>query len=112
MSLADPDGRNLSRFATVPHKVYGSPVDTTNTCLRGSQIMNKTTIEPESAKPMIEPLALRKRSAARLLDISERTIERLLAAGKFPRPDAHAGRCPLWTPGSLIQWIAEGGDQR
>jgi predicted DNA-binding transcriptional regulator AlpA len=71
--------------------------------------MIKTTTDREPAKPMIEPLALRKRSAARLLGISERTIERLIAAGKFPRPDAQAGRCPLWTPQSLIQWIANGG---
>jgi predicted DNA-binding transcriptional regulator AlpA len=74
--------------------------------------MAKATTDPEAAKPIIAALALRKRSAAKLLDISERTIERLLAAGKFPRPDAHAGRCPLWTPRSLIQWIAEGGGQR
>ena len=57
----------------------------------------------------IQPLAFRKRTAARLLDISERTLERLLAAGKFPRPDAHAGRCPLWTRSTLERWLAQGG---
>jgi predicted DNA-binding transcriptional regulator AlpA len=58
-----------------------------------------------------EPLAYRKRIAARLLGISERTIERLLSAGQFPKPDAHAGRCPLWTRSTLERWVAEGGGQ-
>ena len=58
---------------------------------------------------VLEPLAYRKRSAATMIGISVRTLERLLAAGKFPRPDAHAGKCPLWTRESLGRWIAEGG---
>jgi hypothetical protein len=58
---------------------------------------------------VLEPLAYRKSSAATLIGISVRTLERLLAAGKFPRPDAHAGKCPLWTRESLSRWIIEGG---
>jgi predicted DNA-binding transcriptional regulator AlpA len=58
---------------------------------------------------VLEPLAYRKRNAATLIGISVRTLERLLAAGKFPRPDAHAGKCPLWTRESLSRWITEGG---
>jgi hypothetical protein len=57
----------------------------------------------------IDPLAFRKRTAARLLDISERTLERLAAAGKFPKPDAHAGKCPLWTRATLEAWVRQGG---
>ena len=53
--------------------------------------------------------AFRKSTAARLLDISERTIERLSSAGKFPRPDAYAGRCPLWTRPTLERWVRDGG---
>jgi len=68
----------------------------------------RTGCQPQ---PVLEPLAYRKRGAATMIGISERTIERLLAAGKFPRPDAHAGRCPLWTRESLVRWIAEGGGQ-
>jgi predicted DNA-binding transcriptional regulator AlpA len=60
------------------------------------------------ARPL-EPLAFRKATAAELLGISVRTLERLTSAGKFPRPDAHAGRCPLWTRSSLETWIARGG---
>jgi hypothetical protein len=61
------------------------------------------------APPAEMPLALRKKEAARLLGISPRLIERLLSAGRFPRPDAYAGRCPLWTRTTLEGWISEGG---
>jgi hypothetical protein len=61
------------------------------------------------APPAEPPLAFRKAEAARLCGISPRLVERLLAAGKFPRPDAYAGRCPLWTRVTLSAWVAEGG---
>jgi hypothetical protein len=38
-------------------------------------------------------------------------LERLASAGKFPRPDAHAGRCPLWTRATLERWVNEGGSK-
>jgi len=65
----------------------------------------------ESARPVVEPLAYRKQTAAELLGISVRTLERLASAGKFPRPDAHAGRCPLWRRTTLEGWIARGGSK-
>jgi hypothetical protein len=63
------------------------------------------------APPAEPPLAFRKAESARLVGISPRLLERLLAAGKFPRPDAYAGRCPLWTRATLSAWVAEGGGQ-
>jgi predicted DNA-binding transcriptional regulator AlpA len=63
------------------------------------------------APPAEPPLAYRKQQAAHLCGISPRLLERLLAAGKFPRPDAYAGRCPLWTRETLSRWIGEGGGQ-
>jgi hypothetical protein len=63
------------------------------------------------APPAEPPLAFRKAESARLVGIIPRLLERLLAAGKFPRPDAYAGRCPLWTRESLSRWIGEGGGQ-
>jgi hypothetical protein len=59
-----------------------------------------------------EPLAYRKQAAARMCGMSVRTWERLLSAGKAPRPDAHAGKCPLWTRSTLESWIARGGSSR
>jgi predicted DNA-binding transcriptional regulator AlpA len=66
---------------------------------------------PASHEPASEPLAYRKSAAARLLGISTRTLERLGSAGRFPRPDAHAGRCPLWTRATLEAWLARGGSR-
>jgi len=62
------------------------------------------------SKPRAEPpLAYRKAAAARMCGMSQRTLERLLSARKFPRPDAHAGKCSLWTRATLERWLAEGG---
>jgi hypothetical protein len=47
-------------------------------------------------------IACRKRHAARLCGVSDLLIERLLAAGKFPKPGAHAG----------YRWMAEGGSRK
>jgi hypothetical protein len=58
-----------------------------------------------------EPLAYRKPDAARMCGMSVRLWERLLSAGKAPRPDAHAGRCPLWTRQTLERWLAQGGSR-
>jgi hypothetical protein len=61
------------------------------------------------ARPRPEPLAFRKADAARMCGMSVRLWERLLAAGKAPRPDAYAGKCPLWIRASLERWVAQGG---
>jgi predicted DNA-binding transcriptional regulator AlpA len=64
-----------------------------------------------TAAPTEPALAHRKQESARLCGISPRLLERLLSAGKFPRPDAYAGRCPLWTRATLESWVAGGGGQ-
>lgn len=64
-----------------------------------------------TARPIEPPVAFRKQAAARLVGISPRLLERLLAAGRFCKPDAHAGRCPLWTRATLERWVAAGGGQ-
>jgi hypothetical protein len=63
------------------------------------------------ADPRPEPLAYRKPDAAKMCGMSIRLWERLLSAGKAPKPDAHAGKCPLWTKSTLEAWIARGGSQ-
>jgi hypothetical protein len=63
----------------------------------------------DRAHPGHEPLAYRKRDAARMCGMSLRLWERLLAAGKAPRPDAYAGKCPLWIRSTLLRFLAEGG---
>jgi hypothetical protein len=83
--------------------------------LAGTLAALKTTLESDAPKrqapPSEPPLAYRKAESARLIGISPRLLERLLSAGKFPKPDAYAGRCPLWTRATLSAWIGEGGGQ-
>jgi hypothetical protein len=63
------------------------------------------------ADPRPEPLAYRKSAAAAMCGMSVRLWERLLSAGRAPKPDAHAGKCPLWTKSTLEEWISRGGSK-
>ena len=69
--------------------------------------------EPSPAEPPIPPpvgrLALRLDEVAAALGVSRRAIERERSAGRFPRPDLHVGKCPLWAPATLARYVAEGG---
>jgi hypothetical protein len=64
------------------------------------------------AHPVELPLAYRKSGAAKLCGISVRLLERLSSAGKFPRPDAFAGRCPLFRRETLQRWLSQGGSSK
>ena len=70
-----------------------------------------TTVKHPTSIAPIEPLAYRKATVCRMVDISTRTLDRLLGAGRFPRPDAHAGRAPLWRRETLERWLSEGGSR-
>jgi hypothetical protein len=63
------------------------------------------------ADPRPEPLVCRKRDAARMCGMCVRLWDRLLAAGKAPRPDAYCGRCPVWKKSTLEAWISGGGSK-
>jgi predicted DNA-binding transcriptional regulator AlpA len=54
-------------------------------------------------------LTWRKADLAAAIGISERTIERELSAGRFPRPDLKVGKMPLWTPETIRRWVESGG---
>ena len=56
----------------------------------------------------IQRLALRLDEVAAALGVSRRTIERERSAGRFPKPDLHLGRMPLWTIATVHRWT-EGG---
>ncbi len=51
------------------------------------------------------------REVATLTTLSVRTIERLVATGRFP-PPTRLGRKRLWPREKLHAWIAGGGDTR
>jgi hypothetical protein len=69
----------------------------------------RQALESLQAEPLPEPVAYRKADAARMCGMAVRTLEYLASAGKFAKPDAYAGRCPLWTRETLARWIREGG---
>lgn len=59
--------------------------------------------------PPIERMTLRLADVAKALGISRRTIERERSAGRFPKPDLHIGKAPLWRPETIRAWIERGG---
>ena len=62
-----------------------------------------------SREPHLEKLVYSLAEVARVLSVCRRTIERERSAGRFPQPDLHIGKRPLWTKESLVRWIANGG---
>jgi predicted DNA-binding transcriptional regulator AlpA len=68
--------------------------------------------DPRPGSPVVEPvpkLALRIADVAEALGVGRRTIERLRAAGRFPKPDGTIGKCPIWAPETIASWV-KGGD--
>lgn len=66
------------------------------------------TVPVPNSPGIIEPL-LSIDDLARVLNCGRRTAERLLSAGKLPRPDLRIGRMPRWRPESIRRWIEGGG---
>jgi predicted DNA-binding transcriptional regulator AlpA len=56
----------------------------------------------------ITPL-LRISDLVRFLVCDRRTIERLRASGKLPRPDLSIGRSPRWRASTIQAWVERGG---
>lgn len=59
--------------------------------------------EPESTAPLL----IAADEVARLLNISKRTLWRLLSAGKLPKP-VRLGNAVRWRRDELEQWISQG----
>ncbi len=60
------------------------------------------------------PMLLNAEELARLMQISERTLWRLLSAGKVPQP-VRIGRNTRWRAAEVREWIERGcpgGDRR
>jgi predicted DNA-binding transcriptional regulator AlpA len=58
----------------------------------------------------IEPLVT-KADLERILQIDSRTIDRMRATGKLPKPDLFLSRMPRWKPETIRAWIEAGGRQ-
>jgi predicted DNA-binding transcriptional regulator AlpA len=70
--------------------------------MAASSAPNESHLAPQS-------LTYRKGTIAKLLGVHVRTIERLMAGGKFPKPDARCGSCVLWKPSTIQAWLDAGG---
>jgi hypothetical protein len=60
------------------------------------------------AGQLIEPL-ISIDELVRILNCSRRWLERERSAGRAPRPDFMAGRCPRWKLETVRRWIEGGG---
>jgi predicted DNA-binding transcriptional regulator AlpA len=56
-------------------------------------------------KPPVERLTCRIDELADSLGMSRRAIERERSAGRFPTPDLHIGKAPLWRPETIRDWL-------
>jgi predicted DNA-binding transcriptional regulator AlpA len=56
-------------------------------------------------KPPVERLTYRIDEVADSLGMSRRAIERERSAGRFPPPDLHIGKAPLWRPETVRDWL-------
>jgi predicted DNA-binding transcriptional regulator AlpA len=64
--------------------------------------------QPEAPGPAVERLLWGWPEVLTTTGIPRRTLEREIAAGRFPKPVHRVGRRPFWRPGDVRQW-AEGG---
>jgi predicted DNA-binding transcriptional regulator AlpA len=65
----------------------------------------------DAARPAVEPLLWNFAVACDRLGVPRRTLERLRAAGRFPKPDLHIGKRPMWRPETIRDWVERGGRQ-
>lgn len=65
------------------------------------------------SRPAPDPnslLLLRKDDVARLLQVTGRTVDNLLRAGRLPEP-IRLGAHPRWHSGQLLQWLRDQAEQ-
>jgi predicted DNA-binding transcriptional regulator AlpA len=64
-----------------------------------------------NAKSNPTPIALEQlvslEGLTTFLNTSRRTVERLKASGKLPKPDIRLGRMPRWRPETLLGWLED-----
>jgi hypothetical protein len=67
----------------------------------------------ESSSPSQESLPAKLvfslSDVARVLSVCRRTIERERSAGRFPKPDLHIGKRPLWSRETIHAFVSGGG---
>lgn len=61
-------------------------------------------VENASGEESVEALLWRKGDLVVRLGLSERTLDRMISARKFPRPDKRLGRLVFWRPETVRSW--------
>jgi len=64
--------------------------------------------QPEAPSPAVERLLWGWPEVLAATGIPRRTLEREIAAGRFPKPIRRVGRRPFFRPADIIRW-SEGG---
>jgi len=59
----------------------------------------------------VEPETLNRKQAARLLNVSLATLDRMHVGGRMPRA-LRMGTCVRWTRAELVAWLAAGCPDR
>ena len=93
------------------YTVYDNSCQTFGVTSVNQPLKIEPTCNP-SPTPPPERLVYSLSEVAHSFCVSRRTIERERAAARFPKPDLHIGKRPLWARETLIRWIAgepEGG---
>jgi predicted DNA-binding transcriptional regulator AlpA len=72
---------------------------------RSSPIAQRPLAARVAPAPLPIEAALTLDDLACLLAASRRTVERMRAAGKLPRPDFRVGRMPRWRPETIRAWL-------
>lgn len=73
--------------------------------------MNKPPRKTPAAAPasVVEPM-MTIGDVVAILRCDRRTLERLRASGRFPKPAMTIGRSPRWHATAVREWIGRGGD--
>jgi predicted DNA-binding transcriptional regulator AlpA len=72
------------------------------------RLVMQTTIT-SSSQNSITPLYWRLKDLPQLTGLSLRTVNRLRAEGRLPKPDAVFGRAVCFRPETIERWAATGG---
>jgi predicted DNA-binding transcriptional regulator AlpA len=71
--------------------------------------LQKSEASNPSLQSHSEKLVFGMSEVARVLSVCRRTIERERSAGRFPKPDLHIGKRPLWRRETIRSFVEMGG---
>jgi hypothetical protein len=73
------------------------------------QVMTSTTVITAPSHHTTGPLLWRLKDLPTLTGLSLRTVNRLRATGRLPKPDATFGRAICFKPSTIERWTESGG---